>query len=181
MIYLGLNCGFGNNDCAMLTVTAVDLDRGWIEFARPKTGIQRRCPLWPETKAALKAVLAKRKSPNEPAIADRVFITKYGRSWEPKSVKDSPISNEFAKLLKECDLYRKGVGFYALRHVFQTVGEKSRDKDAVRAIMGHAEAANDMGAIYNEESVDDERLVDVTDFVRSWLLLVAPKRQRKSA
>ena len=56
-----------------------------------------------------------------------------------------------------------------MRHTFQTIGEKSRDKDAVRAIMGHTESANDMSAVYNEEPVDDARLRAVMDYVRDWL------------
>ena len=49
MILLGLNAGFGNNDVATLPLSALDLDAGWVNFPRPKTGIARRCPLWPET------------------------------------------------------------------------------------------------------------------------------------
>src|SRR5262249_32579340 len=49
MILLGINCGFGNHDCATLPRSALDLDAGFIDFPRPKTGISRRCPLWPET------------------------------------------------------------------------------------------------------------------------------------
>jgi integrase len=190
MIYLGLNCGFGNNDCVMLPLSALNLNlkRGWIDFPRPKTGIDRRCPLWPETVKALKAAIAARPEPKNAEHSDRVFITKYGHTWEGKGKKeqggvpsavDNPISKEFAKLLKSDDvkLYRKGVGFYALRHVFQTVGERSRDKDAVRAIMGHAEDADDMSAVYNEEPIDDSRLRAVTDFVRAWLLSTAKQRQ----
>jgi integrase len=192
MIYHGLNCAFGNHDCAMLTFSALDLERGWVNFPRPKTGINRRCPLWPETIEAVKAAIAARPNPKDEVFADRVFITKYGSSWEPKtnkqnddkgtaSAKDNPISKEMAKLLKSAKvkLYRKGVGFYALRHIFQTIGEKSRDKDAVRAIMGHAESANDMSAVYNEEPIDDDRLRAVTDFVRTWL--ITPTSQRQSA
>ena len=82
---------------------------------------------------------------------------------------DNPVSKEMAKVLKALKIYRKGLGFYALRHTFQTIGEKSRDKDAVRAIMGHAESANDMSAVYNEEPVDDSRLQAVVDYVRAWL------------
>lgn len=73
------------------------------------------------------------------------------------------------KLLKELELHRPGLGFYALRHTFQTVAEKTRDKDAVRAIMGHAESATDMSTHYSEEPVDDSRLRAATDFVHSWL------------
>ena len=54
MLLLGVNCGFGPTDCATLPVDAVDLDAGFISYARPKTGIARRCPLWPETVQALK-------------------------------------------------------------------------------------------------------------------------------
>lgn len=70
---------------------------------------------------------------------------------------------------REGPLLRPGLSFYAFRHTFQTIGEKRRDKDAVRAILGHAEAAHDMSAVYNEEPVDDERLRAVTDYVRAWL------------
>lgn len=170
MIYLGVNCGFSNNDCATLPTNVVDLDSGWIEYARPKTGIQRRCPLWPETVSALRAALDARPIPEDEKFANRVFITKYRNSWEPKSKKDSPISNEMTKLLKSLGLHRKGVSFGALRHVFQTIGERTRDKDAVRTIMGHAEHSNDMSVVYNEEAVSDARLRAVTDFIRKWLL-----------
>jgi integrase len=37
MLFLGINCGFGNADCGNLPLAAVDLDRGWIDFPRPKT------------------------------------------------------------------------------------------------------------------------------------------------
>jgi integrase len=169
MIYLGVNCGFANNDCAKLPISVLDLDSGWIEYARPKTGIQRRCPLWPETVIALRAALDERPAPNDEKFTDRVFITKYGKSWDPKSKKDSPISNEMTKLLKKLGLHRKGVSFGALRHVFQTIGERTRDKDAVRTIMGHAEYSNDMSVVYNEEAVSDARLRAVIDFIRKWL------------
>lgn len=51
MIFLGLNCGFGNTDVANPPQSAVDLETGRIDFPRPKTEIPRRIPLWPETVA----------------------------------------------------------------------------------------------------------------------------------
>ena len=42
MILLGINAGFGNADCAALPQSALDLDREWLAFPRPKTGIDRR-------------------------------------------------------------------------------------------------------------------------------------------
>jgi hypothetical protein len=53
MILLGINAGFGNTDVAKLPMSAVDLKSGWVDFPRPKNGIQRRAKLWPETIAAL--------------------------------------------------------------------------------------------------------------------------------
>ncbi len=53
MILLGINCGFGNRDCATLPIEQVDLATGWHAYWRPKTQTPRRAPLWPETAAAL--------------------------------------------------------------------------------------------------------------------------------
>jgi hypothetical protein len=49
MILLGINAGFGNADCGRLPHDLLDLDCGVIDYPRPKTGIPRRCILWPET------------------------------------------------------------------------------------------------------------------------------------
>lgn len=181
MILLGINCGLGNNDCAKLTTTSVDLKGKWLNFGRPKTGINRRCALWPETVKAIKAALAVCPPPKDEKHSDRVFVTRYGFPWEPKAKADSPISKEMAKILKSLNLHRPGLGFYALRHTFQTIAEKARDKDAVRAIMGHVESANDMSAHYSEEPIEDERLLAVTSHVREWLFKnrrVSVRRER---
>ena len=136
MILLGINCGFGNTDVGSLPLKALDLEKGWIDYPRPKTGIQRRCPLWPETVEALRQAIASRPKPS-PAFVKQVFITVQGRLWEPRihlkgePWRDDPVAKATAKLLKELHLHRPGLGFYALRHTFQTIGEKSRDKDAV--------------------------------------------------
>jgi integrase len=80
MTLLGLNCGFGQTDCSELTRAALSRS-GWLNFRRPKTGVPRRCPLWPETVEALKAAEALRPSPIEPADDARMFLTKFGRPW----------------------------------------------------------------------------------------------------
>lgn len=72
MVLLGINCGLGNNDCANLPMTAVDLDNGWLDFGRPKTGIHRRCPLWLETVAAIQAALETRPTPKDQAHEDHM-------------------------------------------------------------------------------------------------------------
>ena len=103
MILLGINCGFGNADCSTLPQSALELNNGWIRFPRPKTGIDRRCPLWPETVEALRAAIAERPTPKDKTDADLVFITKYGHRWVRTSGEShAPIDavlQEFGKLL----------------------------------------------------------------------------------
>jgi integrase len=53
-ILLGINGGLGNTDCATLLLSAIDLDLAVMDYARPKTAVQRVLPLWPETVAALR-------------------------------------------------------------------------------------------------------------------------------
>jgi integrase len=72
MILLGVNAGFGNHDCATLPRSAVDLEAGWLNLPRPKTGISRRCPLWPETVVAVREALAARPEPKDKADAEIV-------------------------------------------------------------------------------------------------------------
>jgi integrase len=166
MLLLGVNCAFGNSDCGNLPLSAVDLDNAMIDFPRPKTGIARRCPLWPETVAALRDALAKRPEPKSEADAGLFFVTKYGLSWH-KETPDGPISKETAKLLKALGINgRKRLGFYTLRHTFRTVADESKDQPAVDFIMGHE--VPHMSAVYRE-TISDERLRAVADHVRRWL------------
>ena len=166
MLLLGINCGFGNNDCARLPVGAVDLDGGWIDFPRPKTGIARRVSLWPETVAALRDYLAQRPEPKDEDNVGLVFITKYGLPWA-KETSTNPVSQEMAKLLKALGINgRKGLGFYTLRHTFRTVADEAKDQPAADFIMGHE--SGHMSTVYRER-ISDERLKAVTDHVRRWL------------
>lgn len=166
MILLGINAGFGNNDCATLPRSAVDLDAGWIDFPRPKTGVARRVPLWPETVEALRAYLARRPDPKAEADACLVFITKYGLRWA-KDTSTNPISQEMAKLLKNLGINgRQGLGFYTLRHTFRTVADEAKDQPAVDFLMGHE--SGHMSTVYRER-IADERLHAVAEYVRAWL------------
>jgi integrase len=164
MILLGVNCGFGNADCGTLPLSALDLAGGWVNYHRPKTGITRRCPLWPETVAALKDVLAEKKEPNDPADAGLVFVTARGGSWH-KKIEDNPISKEMRKLLDALSINGHR-NFYALRHTFETIGGEAKDQVAVDHIMGHAR--DDMASVYRER-VSDERLRAVSDYIRKWV------------
>ena len=165
MIHLAVNCGFGNSDCGTLPLAALDLDGGWVNHHRPKTGIDRRCPLWPETVKALRESLAKRPLVKAAEAEPLVFVTKYGASWA-KETADNPITKEFRKLLDATGLHREGLGFYTLRHTFRTIADDCRDQPAVDSIMGHADASM---AARHRERIDDSRLLAVTNHVRAWL------------
>jgi integrase len=168
MILLAANCGFGNTDCGTLPLSAVDLDAGWIDYPRPKTGIPRRCALWPETIQAIREAMAKRPTPKRDEDAGLVFITKYGLSWS-KDDSAGPVTQEMRKLLNRLgiDGHRN---FYTLRHVFRTVADESKDQPAVDFIMGHE--VPHMSSVYRE-TISDERLRAVADHVRAWLFPLA--------
>ncbi|MDA0832346.1 MAG: tyrosine-type recombinase/integrase [Planctomycetota bacterium] len=169
MILLAANCGFGQSDLSSLPLAAIDLDAGWVDYPRPKTGVQRRCPLWPETIEAVRDALKRRPLPKDDDDAGLVFITKYGHRFVKTNATGTPddaIGKEFAKLLNRLKIKRKGVSFYAIRHGFETVAGESRDQVAVDYIMGHAR--DDMASLYRE-SISDDRLRDVTNLVRNWL------------
>ena len=87
------------------------------------------------------------------------------RRWA-KDTPDSPVTKDMRKLLDKLKLHRPGLGFYALRHTFETIAGESRDQVAVNHIMGHADST--MVGVYRER-ISDERLQDVSEFVRNWL------------
>jgi len=182
MILLGINAALANHDCALLELGQLNLDDGWLEFPRPKTGIDRRARLWPETVQAIKAALLSRPQARDKAHDQRVFITKFGTTWEPKTKGwcDSPISKETAKLLNDLGIKRQGVNFRSLRHTFQTIAEKSLDKDAVRYVMGHVEPTGDMSAVYSEELPSDKRLTKIAKRVRKWLFSGSKQRPQNA-
>ncbi len=164
MVLLGVNCGFVGKDCADLPLDALDLDGSWANFPRPKTGIERRCPLWEETVSALRAAIAERPEPKDDA-SGLVFVTTRGRPWISRG-QANPISVAARRLMKEVGVHRERIGFATLRHVFRTIADASRDQVATNHIMGHTDPT--MAAVYRER-IDDGRLVAVTDHVRAWL------------
>jgi integrase len=193
MILLGINCGFGNTDVASLPQSAVDLKTRWIEFPRPKTEIRRRIPLWPETVDALKKALAIRPAPANPADDHLCFLTRQGRPWVRVKLKEKSdsagdaeqdanseqkpgpevyvpidaLSGEFGKVLDKLHINgRRGLGFYTLRHCFETQAGESKDQVAVDSVMGHVDSS--MAANYRHR-ISDDRLKAVVETVRTWL------------
>jgi integrase len=176
MTLLGVNCGFGNSDCGNLPRSAVDLDAAVIDFPRPKTGILRRCPLWPETVAAIRDALAHRPEAKNAEHAGLVFLTRVGDSWHTGTT-DGPVSREFGKLLRRLHINgRKGLGFYTLRHTFRTVADEAKEQPAADFIMGHE--VPHMSSVYRE-MISDDRLRNVAEHVRTWLFPPGKKGKAK--
>lgn len=121
MIYLGINCGFGNTDIIQLRVSQVERV---VRYPRPKTGEDCVNVLWPETLRAVQHAITVRPNPREPGLANRAFLTRTGREWVRSTgdyVNDE-IAKQFSKLLTQCGLKRRGLNFYALRHTVVTIG-----------------------------------------------------------
>lgn len=175
MVLLGINGGFGNTDLALLPISAVDLKTGWLTFPRPKTGIDRRVPLWPETIAAIRAVVKHRREPASSDDSHLLFIGARGESYVSGN-KGYRVSQEFSHAASKAIVVRT---FYDLRRTFQTVGEECLDLVAVGAIMGHAPLRADMGAVYRQ-GVSDERLRNVTSHIHRWLF-TRPKGKQKGS
>lgn len=167
MILLGINGALGNTDIGRLEKRHLNLGTGWLAFPRPKSGVDRRVRLWPETVDAIRAALAVRPAPKDPANSERVFITKYGNPWATVEDKSDPVALEFSKLMKTAKVEKRpGVGFYCLRHTARTVMDQTKDFPAARMVMGHADSSID--DLYREE-VGDDRLAAVAAHVRAWL------------
>ncbi len=169
MVAMGINCGYGNNDCASLPTRAVDFKTGWVDFGRPKTGVPRRVKLWPETLELLKEAREIRPKAKHAADSKLMFLTATGLRWV-RSGKGGccvdPLGKQFAILLRDLGLKRPGLAFYAIRHTFETIAGGCRDQVAVNHCMGHTD--NSMAGVYRER-IDDERLVAVTNHVHDWL------------
>lgn len=180
MTLLALNGGLGNSDLSEMPMSVIDLKTGWCDYPRVKTAVPRRFPLWPETLAAVKEVLAQRKPPENPEYANRLFLTKFSQPWvrfdvvdetnhgkkTVKAKQDDAISKGFNKLLKELGLKRAGLSFYTCRHVFATIAGDAVDQTACDLVMGHADPK--VGARYRH-SISDDRLRNVVNHVRTWL------------
>ncbi len=168
MIYLGLNAGLNCEDIARLCTHHLQASSNgvfWFRYARNKTGIQREAPLWPETQAALEAVIREGD--------DVVFRTKYGNPWTIKneSGSGSPVSARFTKLCQNLGIHKPGRGFGSLRHNCETIGGEAGDQAAIDYIMGHSADSDDISAVYRER-MKPSRLFKVVKHIRRWALRV---------
>ena len=161
MIWLGINCAFGNADVAELRWSDLDLEKGQVSLPRGKTGVARNLALWPETIQAMQEV---------PQRGPLVFYTKTGKpgiSFQEESHnRIDRISDRFAELLERAGIaVQKGTGFYTLRRTAATVAAQSGDVFAVQGLLGHTDTK--MASVYVQSvSEQTDRAVRA---MRRWL------------
>lgn len=164
ILLLGINGGMGARDIAQLTLEQFDGSE-WLDCPRQKTGMPRRIWLWPETRAAIKEYLSKRKRPYSRQYDEIAFLTAHRQPWI-RGTQDA--ASQAFKSAREAAGLDSGT-FYDLRRTFQSIGDETLDFPVVKYCMGHVPAVNDMSAKYRE--VSDERIKKVCQHVRQWLQL----------
>jgi integrase/GTPase SAR1 family protein len=155
MVLLGVSCGLGNTDCGKLRIEMLDLDGGWLDYPRPKTGTRRRARLWPEAIKALRACIGERTE-------GPVFRTSQYNAWGHDDV-----SRAFRKVLSTVGLAKTGRGFYGLRKTFRTIAAETGDEKACDLVMGHVDTS--MGGLYTQR-IGDDRLRRIGEHVRAVVL-----------
>jgi hypothetical protein len=145
VVLLALNGAMGPHDLCELPWRLIDIKRGWLDYARRKTGIHRRIPLWPETLLAMDGL---RKNT---AVAVGYTVDGLQANW--------------SRLLTRCGLRRRGI--YCLRRTWRTIADEKGDPRAAESIMGHV--LDDVGTLYVDH-ITDSRLIAVSDYVRHRLL-----------
>lgn len=164
LVLLGINGAIGPTDAALLPISAIDFDGGWLNLPRQKTAVPRRIPLWPESLNALREVLAHRPAPKR-GNEELVFLSSQGSNYS-RAASGAAIGKLFRTAAAAAGV--TGRTFYDLRRSFQTIADNAKDPVAVSAIMGHAPKGGDMAAIYRQ-SIDDSRLLAVVAVVHDWL------------
>lgn len=181
MILLGINAGFGNTDLAELPLSVINLNAGWIDYARGKTGGERRAWLWPETVHALRDYLPRRPKPARAAYAALAFLTSegnplirdfYGPDGEWKRQEDK-IAENYGRLLLRLGQKRTGRNFYSLRRSFRTFGAEVGSELVLDFCMGHVGDAEDMSRVYTQ-TILDKMIYAVCSHVRNRVLGLSP-------
>ena len=172
-ILLGINGALGNKDVALLRELHVDFENGWINYPRRKTGQARSFPLWPETLEAIRAAIEVRPLAKLSDEFDCIFIGRNGRV----TVRDhghNQIRRRFRNHMDKVGDFPSGAGFYTLRRTFITIGRKTGRSLCVKYIAGHAmtDISDRYDATVNNanEIFDPAGLVEVSQYVRNWLL-----------
>jgi hypothetical protein len=191
MLLLGINCGYLQSDLSDLPVRFEDGTRNalhlgggdpHVRFDRPKTGVRRKCTLWPETVDALRAVIGGRTE-------GLVFRTRRGRplvhtnkAYDAggrlvKATNCDAVVKPFRELCRAAGCHTPGIGLSSLRTTLETRAWHLPDlsvahQAAIHWIMGHTLGGPDtpkMADTYLQD-ISTGVLRLVTDRVRDWYL-----------
>lgn len=166
MILLGVNCATANSDISVIQQSAIDFETGWLQHRRHKNGELQRSKVWDETIEAVRKVIASRPVPNDPELADNIFVTCFGNRFGNPDKPGGPVSTKFARLRDRLGLKRAGLTYYSCRHTVETIGGDYGDQVAVNQVMGHVD--DSMAANYRNR-IEDARLEKVSQHVHNWL------------
>lgn len=192
MLLLGINCGYLQSDLAELPIqfdgdsgnpNRVHLGRGpYIRFDRPKTGVRRKCTLWPETVKALAKVIGDRTEglvfmtrKRQPLVHVHRVYDAQGRLL--KATNCDAVGKPFRELCQAVGCYTEGIGLSSFRSTLETQAWHLQDlsvahQAAIHWIMGHTLGGPDtpkMADTYLQDIAPD-MLRLVTDKIREWYL-----------
>ncbi len=155
--FLGLNCAMEGAEIGRLKHT--DIDGEWLSKPRGKTGIQRTCWLWPETRE-----LIEQHRSGHPEL---LFLNRRGNPFDVES-NPGAITRPF-KILKDRIGLTREVSFHAWRRTFATVASTLPVSErTIREITAHAHG--DMLNDHYIEGVDRTQVQKACEGVRFWLM-----------
>jgi hypothetical protein len=151
----------------------LDLDGGWIDYRRGKTGVKRRCPLWPETIEAIAGRLPLCR------ITGNVFSTSDGARWFRG--RTTGWRRGSRRCARPPTATSENRGFYALRHLFSTEAVKHGSTMLVKRITGHTSGEEDR--VLDEHYVGgvDAKLCEIVNAVRHAVLSEWPGARLEAA
>lgn len=164
---MALNCAYLGSDITAIPESAVDLETGVVEFPRPKTGIQRKCVLMPETSHALRKYLQFR-GPAAEGVPN-LFVRADGKPFSIRRQRDADQPSHHGNAVGKAWSDVTGLPIKGLRTTFATLADGHSDQRAVDLIMGHAEKS--VRAKHYVKSFEPERLAAVVSYV--WLQFVS--------
>ncbi len=156
LILLCLNAAMGPDE--VLTLTKADIKSGVISKARQKTGVERRVPLWPETRDALKSIKT-----------NVLFANKNGKPAAPET-----LIRKFRALCDRACVTPRGL--YTMRRTFRTIADDWGDHRAAALVMGRE--LPDMDTVY-VLTIKDERIERMLEHIKHVLRIDRALRAKR--
>lgn len=169
-LWVGINAAYGPTDLSSLPAPTARqaAETALLTFPRPKTAIKRQAFLWPETRDAIAETVNEGEGPAWTTMRGMALVrNKVHKDAEGQVARVTAIDNvskDFAKLTARAGV--ENLGFYALRHTFDTIADRARDPHAQLRCMGHNLPG--MSHVYVAR-IDWDRIERVCNTVKEWL------------